>query len=92
MFNIEFIAAPTRVEDVIGQAVFKTCVLDHHHHEITAGEGELELQSAGLGGDFVLSFKRETAGVVREFEARGQRAGGVTVDAENMIPREVRAP
>jgi hypothetical protein len=70
----------------------------HHHHEITAGEGELELQSAGLGGDFVLSFKRETAGVVREFEARGQRAairvrrGGVTVDAENMIMREVRAP
>jgi hypothetical protein len=66
--------------------------------EITGGEGELQLHSADLAASFVLSFKRETAGVVREFEARGRRAtirvrgGEVTVDAENMIMREVRAP
>jgi hypothetical protein len=66
--------------------------------EITAGEGELQLQSADPSAGFVLSFKRETAGVVREFEARGERAtirvrgSDVTVDAESMIMREVRAP
>jgi hypothetical protein len=66
--------------------------------EITGGEGELQLHSADPGAGFVLSFKREAAGVVRELEARGSRAtirvrgGEVTVDAENMIMREVRAP
>jgi hypothetical protein len=66
--------------------------------EITGGEGELELRSADPGVAFVLSFKRETAGVSREFEARGERAvirvrgGDVTVAAESMTMRAARAP
>ena len=65
--------------------------------EITGVEGELQLQSAEPGSDFVLTFKREAAGVVHEL-GRGQRAtirvrrGQVTVDAENVTMREVRAP
>jgi hypothetical protein len=66
--------------------------------EITAGEGELQLTSADPGAGFVLTVKREAAGVVREVEARGPQArirvrgGEVTVDADNMSMREVRAP
>lgn len=65
--------------------------------EITGGEGELQLQSAEPGSDFVLTFKREAAGVVSEL-GRGQRAtirvrrGQVTVAAESVTMREVRAP
>jgi hypothetical protein len=66
--------------------------------EITGGEGELQLLAAKPGAGFVLGFKREAGGVRREFEASGQRAtirvrgGQVTVDAETMAMREVRAP
>jgi hypothetical protein len=66
--------------------------------EIRGGEGELELNSAHPRTDFVLVFKRGTAGVTREFETRGQhavirvRGSEVTVSGETITMREVRSP
>jgi hypothetical protein len=66
--------------------------------EIIGGEGELELSSAAPGPGFVLGFKRGVAGVRRELEARGQhavirvRGGQVSIEAETMNMREIRAP
>jgi hypothetical protein len=67
-------------------------------HVVLRINGGDSVRSADPRVGFVLSLKREAAGVSREFEARGQRAvirvrgGEVSVDAETMTMREVRPP
>lgn len=67
--------------------------------DIVGSEGDLELSAADTTQRFVMTVKREVAGVTRELlETQGQwaiirmRDGKMKVETESMTMREVRTP